>query len=345
MQHGFFRHWTRLLVAAVPLAIALPAFGVSCVTQSQMAAAQRTALAQSAQGIAANVEAGNAAAVRNQTIPSVAAQFNGIANSIQQISTAIQHATLAVDDLYILDATDMKTAQEAQFFCGVAGSSLTVEITIPNLPPGKYALAIVHATGVPQPQQISLVLQNDPSSAVQWKLAGFFTRPMTIGGHDGLWYWRQARDYAAKKQYGPAWFYYQTARDLLVPVDFISSPNLQKLDKESEQSRPDVLPGEVPMRLNAAGQTFTVTNLHVGEFSGQLDLIASYSASPGLDPVAARAQVTAVMRALLQQYPGLQNAFHGLWVHAETPGNQNSFALELPMSQIETASSPSGQHS
>ncbi len=96
------------------------------------------------------------------------------------------------------------------------------------------------------------------------------------------------------------------------------------------------------MGLTAGGQTFQITNLHVGEFAGQLDLIVTYSATPGLDPVAARAQVTAVMRGLLQQYPGLQNAFHGLWVYAATPGNTSPFALELPMGQIQ-ASSASGQ--
>ncbi len=346
MHRRFSPPWAVLLAIALPAGMALPAFGVSCTTQSQMTSAQRTALAQTAQMIAANVESGNAAAVRNQTIAAVAAQFDGIATSIQQINASIQHATLTVDSVYALDASDLKAAQETQFFCGVAGSALTVEVTIPNLPPGKYALAIIHATGVKQPQTISLVLQNDPAGSADWKLAGFFTRPMTIGGHDGIWYWRQARDYAAKKQLGPAWFYYQTAQNLLVPVDFISSPNLQKLSKESEQSRPEALPGQDPMKLSAGAQTFNVTNVHVGEFSDQLDLIVTYTATPGLDPVAARAQVTAVMRAILQQYPGLQTAFHGLWVYAATPGSQAApFALELPMNQIETSASPSGQRS
>jgi hypothetical protein len=345
MDRIFSGPLARFLAAALTLGVAVPAFGVSCMTQSQMAAAQRTVLAQSAQMLAANVESGNASAVQAQTIAAVASQFGGIANSIQQVSTSIQHAALTVDALYVLDATDLKSAQESQFFCGVPGSSLTVEVAIPNLPPGKYALAIVHATGVKEPQQISMILQNDPAGSPIWKLAGFFTRPMTMGGHDGLWFWRQARDYAAKKQLGPAYFYYQTAHTLLVPVDFISSPNLQKMDKELEQSRPDALPGQEPMRLNAGAQSFQVTNLHVGEFSGQLDLIVTYSATPGLDPVAARAQVTAVMRALLQQYPGLQSAFHGLWVYAATPGNANSFALELPMDQIQASVSASGQRS
>ncbi|HUB17159.1 MAG TPA: hypothetical protein VL990_00895 [Acidobacteriaceae bacterium] len=310
-----------------------------------MTAAERSALAQSAQIIAANVQAGNAAAVRTETIASVAAQFDGIANSIEEVTTSIHSARLTVDDLYLLDATDLKAPQETQFFCGVQGSALTVEITIPDLPAGKYALAVVHATGVPQPQQLSLILQNDPAGSSGWKLAGFFTRPMVMGGHDGLWFWRQARDYAAKKQVWDAWFYYQTAQYLLEPVDFISSPNLQKLQKEADQNRPDNLPGADPMRLNAGPETFDVTNLHTGELSSQLDLVVTYNATPNQDPVAARAQVTSVMRALLQQHPELQSAFHGLWVYAQTPGNRSPFALELPMDQIESSTSPSGQRS
>lgn len=345
MPRRFPSPWARFLAAALPVGMALPAFGVSCMTQSQMTSAQRTALAQSAEMIATNVESGNAAAVRNQTIAAVAAQFDPIANTIQQVSTSIQHATLTVDQVYILDATDLKSAQETQFFCGVAGSALTVEVTIPNLPPGKYALAIVHATGVRQPQQVSLVLQNDPAGSADWKLAGFFSRPMVMGGHDGLWFWRQARDYAAKKQLWDAYFYYQTAQYLLEPVDFLSSPNLQKLQREAEQNRPDNLPGADPLRLSTGTQTFEITNLHTGELSDQLDLIVTFNATPSQDPVAARAQVTAVMRALLQQHPELQSAFHGLWVYAATPGNPNPFALELPMEQIRTSASPSGQRS
>jgi hypothetical protein len=337
MRRGFSVHCAKIFTLVLPVSMALPAFGVSCMTQSQLPGAQRTILAQSAQMIAGNVEGGNAAAVRAQTIASVAAQFDGIANSIQAINASIQRATLTVDDIYLLDATDIKAPQETQFFCGLPGSALTVEVTIPGLPPGKYALAILHATGVKQPQQISLVLQNDPAGSPDWKLAGFFTRPMMMGGHDGLWFWRQAREYAAKKQLWDAYFYYQTAQYLLEPVDFISSPNLQKLQREAESARPGNLPGADPLRVSNGTQTFDITNLHTGELSDQLDLVITYNATPNQDMVAARAQVTAVMRALLQQHPELQSAFHGLWVYAATPGNQNPFALELPMDQIQTS--------
>jgi hypothetical protein len=345
MRSRFSIRWASALVPAVCAVLALPAFAVSCTTESQMASAQRTILDQSAQMLGENVEAGNAAAVRSQTIASVAAQFDGIANSIQAVNAAIQHATLTVDAIYLLDASDLKSAQETQFFCGVAGSPLTVEITIPGLPPGKYALAILHATGVQQPQQLSLILQNDPAGSPDWKLAGFFTRPMMMGGHDGVWFWTQARDYAAKKQLWDAWFYYQTAQYLLDPVDFISSPNLQKLQREAEHARPENLPGADPLRLSSGTQSFDITSLHTGELSNQLDLVVTYNATPNQDMVAARAQVTAVMRALLQQHPELQSAFHGLWVYAATPGNQNPFALELPMNQIQNSAPPPGQRS
>ncbi|MGB9031707.1 MAG: hypothetical protein WCC27_16420 [Acidobacteriaceae bacterium] len=342
MRCRFSMDFAKVLVVAAALGMVLPAFGVSCMTESQMSDAQRTTLQQSAQMLGDNVKAANAAAVRAQTIAAVAAQFDGIANSIQTMNASIQRAALTVDALYLLDATDLKAAEETQFFCGVTGSPLTVEITIPALPPGKYALAILHATGVPQPQQLSLVMQNDPAGSADWKLAGFFTKPMTMGGHDGVWFWSQARDYAAKKQLWDAWFYYQTAQYLLDPVDFISSPNLQKLQREAEQARPANLPGADPVRLSSGTQTFDIVSLHTGELSNQLDLVVTYNATPGQDPVAARAQVTAVMRALLEQHPELQTAFHGLWVYAATPGNRSPFALELPMSQIQTSAPPPG---
>jgi hypothetical protein len=313
---------------------------VNCTTQSQMAAGDRAQLRQAALGLAGDVQTGDAAAVKAQTIAPVAAQFDGIAGSIAGVQAAVQHATLTVDELYALDATDLKAAQDAEFFCSLPSSTLTVEVSIPNLPPGKYALAVVHATGVKNPQALSMVLANDPAGSNGWKLAGFFVRPMTMGGHDGVWYWRQARDYATRKQLWDAYFYYQTAEFLLDPVDFVSSPNLEKLQREAEQARPDGLPGSEPLHLNAGGQTLNVTNLHTGELSDQLELVVEYQATPNQDPVAARAQVTEVMRALLGLHPELRSAFHGLWVYADTANNPHPFALELPMDQIQISSSP-----
>ncbi|HTX42778.1 MAG TPA: hypothetical protein VMD25_13160 [Acidobacteriaceae bacterium] len=337
--------FVRSLTGLLPLLLALPAFGVACTTESQMSAGQRAILEQAARSLAANIAGGDTAAVKAQTISAVAARFSGIAESIQSVSPSIQHATVTIEALYQLDATDLAMPADAQFFCGLPGSSLIVEMTIPQLPPGTYAFALLRATGVDHPQQISMILANDPSGSATWKLAGLFTRPMTMGGHDGVWFWQQAREYAAKKQSWDAWFYYQTAQFLLQPVDFLTSPNLQKLRTEAEKIRPSGLPGAAPLELIADDQNYDITDIHTGEFTGHLDLIVTYRSAPNLDPVAARAQVTAIMRALLQFHPELAEAFHGLWVYASAPGNQTPFALELPMDQIQATAPPAGQHS
>ena len=306
---------------------------VTCTTQSQMTEAQRNAYVQAVQTLAGEIRAGNTAAVKADTIASVAAQFDPIAGTIQATAPSIQGGTLTVESIYGLKASDLKSPQDTQFFCSIAGSQLLVNISIPQLPPGDYAFAVVHATGVSKPQQISLILQNDPPASAQWKLAGMFVRPLSAAGHDGVWYWTQARAYEQKKQNWNAYFYYQTAQYLLSPVDFISSPNLEKLEKEMSDVRPDDLPGTEPMKVVGNGETYEITALRTDGSLGGLDLVVTYKTTDVSDPVATRSRNLDVMKALLSQRPELREAFHGLWVYAEAP-NQRPFAIELPMNQI-----------
>lgn len=294
---------------------------------------QRGALATAARRITADVQTGNAAAVRAATIPSIAEQFDGIASTMQSVQPHIQKALVTVNALYLLNATDLKATEDTQFFCVLSGSQLTVTFTIPQLPSGSYGFVIVHATGGDAPQQLAMVLQNDPAGSSTWKLAGFFVRPLITAGHDGLWYWKQARDYAGRKQDWNAWFYYQTATQLLVPVDFLSSPNLDKLRREAQAVHPEVLPEQEPMELKAGSDTFSITNIATDGSLGGLDLVITYKAGSASTPVAARNQVLEIMKALLAQHPELRQAFHGLWVYAAVDG-QHPFALELPMDQI-----------
>jgi hypothetical protein len=323
---------------SLPLIIVLLSGGiasaVTCTTQSQMTEAQRTVYAQAVQGLAAEIQSGNVSAVKANTIPSVAAQFDGIAGTIQSVSPIIQGAALTIQSIYGLRATDLKSAQDTQFFCSVPGSQLLINIAIPQLPPGDFAFAVVHATGTKQPQQLAMILNNEPTGSTQWKLAGIFVRPLTAVGHDGVWYWTQARAYTNKRQQWNAYFYYQTAAYLLSPVDFISSPNLDKLQKEMSSVRPDGLPDTEPMKIAANGQTFDITNIHTDGSLGGLDLVVNYKTSDISDPVATRSRNVEVMKALLSQHPELREAFHGLWVYANAE-NQKPFAIELPMSQIQ----------
>lgn len=325
--------WRLLLFFAAVLPVGM-ANAVTCTTQSQMADAQRAAYAQATRSLATDVLSANVAGVKANTIASVAAQFDSIAGTIQSIAPSLQGATTTITSIYGLHAADLKAPADAQFFCSVPGSQLLVSVSIPQLPPGDYALAVVHATGVKQPQQLSMILANDPAGSTQWKLAGFFVRPLTAAGHDGVWYWTQARDYAKKHQQWNAYFYYQTAVYLSTPVDFISSPNLEKLQKEMDDVRPDGLPGPEPMALAASGSNFEITNLHTDGSLGGLDLVVNYKATDVSDPVATRSRNVELMKTLLNLHPELREAFHGLWVYADAP-NQRPFAIELPMSQIQ----------
>lgn len=325
-----------LLPAAFALSL-LPthAGAASCKTQSQMTAAERDALANIAHVLSSEVQTGDSQGLRAHTLPAVASDFAGIAASADALKPLIQQATITVESVYFLDASQEPAgAARTDFFCG----SPVVVMNFTGLPPGVYALAIVHATGVPKPQQISLVLGQGPDQ--HWMLGGFQGRAMTEAGHDGLWYWTSARKFAQQKMNWDAWFYYKTAAYFLVPNDFLSSPNLEKLQQEQEAVKPAHLPspGVDPLVLNANGSSYQVTGIDTTSELGGFDLEVQYSPDPTQaaqlrNPPAARKQVTDVMLALVGLHPELQSAFHGIWVHANQ-GNDSLFSLELPMDQI-----------
>jgi hypothetical protein len=321
--------------AMLPLA----ARAASCKTQSQMTAAQRDALSSAARTMVGEVQSGDAQALRANTIPAVAADFSGIAGSVDSLKPLVQRAAITVDSLYALDAsTESVGAARTDFYCGTP----VVVLNFTDLPPGTYALAILHATGVPQPQQISLILSE--AAEHRWMLAGFFSRPMIEAGHDGLWYWVSARKFAQRNMNWNAWFYYRTAAYLVDPVEFLSSPNLEKLQHEEDRVRPDNLPGTKAMILDAHGSVFQVTAIDTTAALGALDLEVHYTpdaaqAAQLHDPPAARKQVTEVMTALLALRPELNEAFHGIWVFADE-GTVSVFSLELPMDQIVPRTQP-----
>jgi hypothetical protein len=210
-----------------------------------------------------------------------------------------------------------------------------VVLNFAGLPPGKYALALVHATGVEKPQQVSLILAQ---SRGKWMLAGFFTKPMINAGHDGLWYWVSARKYRQASGKWTAWIYYRMATDLLEPLDNLSSPNLQKLQQEADEIKPVDFPTDKPVTVSSASGAFQLTAVDTTTAFGGLDLEVHYIPDPTQaaqlhDPPSARKQVVGVMTALLATHPELKDAFHGIWVHADQ-GNASLFALEMPMDQI-----------
>jgi hypothetical protein len=321
-----------LLPVLFPTLLPIAARAASCKTQSQMPPEQRVALSSTARVLVGEVQNGDVQALRQNTLPAVAADFSGIAATVDSLKPFVGQATITVENLYFLDSSAEPLAPRTDFFCGTP----IVVMNLTDLPPGIYAFAVLHATGVPKPQQIALILAQ--SADHRWLLGGFYYKPLLEAGHDGLWYWVTARKYAQRNMNLNAWFYYRTAAFYLNPVDFLSSPNLDKLQHEEDLVKPNNLPGSKPITLSEQGSMYQVTSIDTTDELGAFDLEVQYTpnsaqAAELRDPVSARKQVTQVMIALLDLHPELHEAFHGIWVHANQ-GSNSLFSLDLPMDQI-----------
>jgi len=232
----------------------------------------------------------------------------------------------------VLDASASKsTWQRADFYCGIYNSPDRVGIAIPNLPPGRYALTIANITGK-EPITLTLILEESGKNI--WKLGGYYARANSLGGHDGQWYIAKAREFKAKGLLLNAWFYYLTAWDLMAPVDFISTPTLDKLGDETQATRPPDLPStSAPLTLTAGGKSFLVTELSALPVNGELYVRAHYSTPDAANPAAASADNAAVMRALLAKYPYLREAFGGLIARA-TDASGHEYGTVTPMKDV-----------
>ncbi len=354
------------------LAVNLLATGLvyaeTCITQSQMKPAERDAIAATARSLATIIQSGDAAALRQQTLPEYAKDFSGMSSLVGNTAPKLKAATLQVDQVYVLDASMLKTLgdgtnQDAQFFCSLNKSPAEANFLIPALPPGRYAFAMVTAGNTKTPFRLSFLLKQNAAAAGQegtWSMAGFYPKPLTSAGHDGIWYWTNAREMVKAKQLWTAYLYYQEAQMLLQPAGFVTSTHFDKLHKEATTAAPpalsDGISPDTPLVVknpNAKGSApdFRFTDLTTDDSFGapQTDIVAHLApdptpeASPNATKPDPKAPVPAVlsprdrniaaMSALLAAYPELRNSFHGVWIFADAPG-KNSFVTEEPMANI-----------
>jgi len=329
------RIWLGGLLTCLALAMPCALRAQSCTTQAEMKPVDRDGLAQAAEGFARLVQANDVAGVRAATIPQYAQNFDDIAGAIGATAPKVAGAVLTVTSVYLLDASSDTTTADTQFFCTPADAAAPTIFNIPALPPGRYGLATVRAVTGTRAWQLSFVLQQ---VAGKWLLAGFIPRAATAGGHDGVWYWTQARTYARENQHWNAWLYYAEADELLAPVNFVSSPNRDKLHSEQESALPAPLvangisvehPLSVPAIVRgAAAVTFTAMGTQESADGKTLQLALHTPVSSVSEPAMVRVNGTAALQALLAAYPELRSAFLSAWVYADAPG-QSSFGIEL----------------
>ena len=314
----------------------------TCTTQSQMMAAERSALADAARGLATKVQAGDVSGVQAAAASEYASAFSGIGGIVNSTAAKVKGGAPTVEQVYLLDGSGLKpaangTAADAQFFCMLNKTEAEADFLIPGLLPGRYGFAIVDVRGGREPWRFSFLLKQEQG---RWTMAGFYPKPLTAAGHDGLWYWTEARTMTDAKERLSAWLYYQQAANLLVPAGFVQSTHLEKLRAEETAAAPPALSDGVstdsPLVVKGPdGVEYHFIGLGVDDSlsKSKIDVTAHLKVDQMGDPAAAKKRNSDAMVALVTAYPEMRKAFEGVWIFAETPG-QSPFITEERMSEI-----------
>jgi hypothetical protein len=295
----------------------------------------RDALAATGGRLALAVAEQDLVALKSALLPAVAQDWDGIRGVVEASASLMKGGQIQLRSLYLLDATSLAAPADTQFFCTSASGALTVTLTMRALPPGRYAVVLADASGAPYAGQLGFILAWD-GPAGGWKLGGLTVRPGALDGQNGVWWWSHARELAradqSQSQSWSAWYAYDAARMLLLPVDFLSSPNLDKLG--SEQSAIKNSPQDAfPLTLSDGPRTWKIDSVRLDPTLLHADLGVAYESMGITDPAAQRTEAIAVLSALLKAQPGLRENFHGLWAYAVKDGKRTP-VIELPMAQI-----------
>ncbi|MGB6690988.1 MAG: hypothetical protein WBE76_24410 [Terracidiphilus sp.] len=311
------------------LAIASRARAATCISQAELPPTDRDQIAAAGLQFSSYIQGQDFTSLQAALLPSITADWEGIHSAAEQAATLVKGGQIQIRNVFLLDATMLTAPADTQFFCSDASGSMTVTLTMRALPPGRYAVVLADAVGAPLAGQLGFILA---FTAQGWKLGGLSARQGAFVGHDGVWYWTRARDAAKANLSWSAWYLYDAARYLLVPVDYLSSPNLQKLDQEQALLK-DPPRDAFPLSLADGPRTWKIDGVDLDATLNEPDLGVTYDSMGVTDPAAARTEAVAVLSALLKAHPDLKQSFHGMWAYAMNEGKR-TFAIELPMAQI-----------
>jgi len=318
-------------LAALFISLATAANAQTCLTAEEMDAAIKSALTGAAQRYYGWVGQGDVASLRQNAIPGLAANFGGIEAAVTENKANLAGTMPSPRPPYLLKLDGSAPIERAEFLCGVFGANgqtpTSAVFAIPNLPPGNYAVAVLDASTAKGPYTVSFVLQQEGTT---WKFAGFYVKAAQAAGHDGQWFVTKAREFKTKGQMRNAWLYAAVARDMLVPVPFMSTMVTDKLYDEFQSVKPADLP---PSDISAAGKTFKVNSLYLLPVNNELDLILKYASADVSNGTQTFQDNQAVMKALVAKYPEFRGAFDSVVVRAVEPSGRD-FGSLLPMKDI-----------
>ncbi len=324
---------SRGFIAALLIMAPAAGFGASCTSQAALAPEVRGTLASIGEQLSDAVVRQDTSALQSVLLPALSGQWDGIRDAVEGAAPLVKGGKVQLRNMYLLDASTLTAPSDTQFFCSNANGSMTVTISMRALPPGKYALILSDASGAPLAGQMGFVLVWDATGTSGWKLGGFSARQGDFGGHDAVWYWTRARELAKSNLPWAAWYTYEAARYLELPVDFLSSPNLDKLAQEQQQIKGAPAEDAFPYSVTSGDRTWKIDGVRLDASLHEPDLGVSYESTGSTDPAVLRTEAIAVLGALLKAQPGLRENFHGMWAYASTNGKVTP-VMELPMAQI-----------
>lgn len=312
-----------------------PVLGQTCTGAADMEPPARTALETAAKRFFDMSARGDAAAMKQNSIPSLAANFAGVESALKENQPALSGASASVRPPFLLNAEGSGPLAHAEFLCGVFGpsgqTSHSAVFVLNDLPPGKYAITILDVSGGKRALTLTLVLQQ---LGADWKLAGYYARSQQACGHDFAWFAQQARDFKAKSQNHNAWLYYREAIALASPVDFMSTQATDKLYDEVQSVQPADMPADGnALDLNAGGKTYRWTAIFTLAVGDDLDVVVKYSAADISNTQKTFAENGQVIKALVAKFPELKTAFAGVVARAVAPSGEDYGSL-LPMREI-----------
>jgi hypothetical protein len=318
------RRWLWLVVLAATFPAQLCRAQV-CQGAADMDASVRSALEAAAKRYFEMASHGDTAALKQNSIASVAASFAGIEAAVQENNNALTGAQATVRPPFLLTADSAQPLPRAEFLCGVFDKSGQTKdsavFVLNNLPPGKYGVTILDLSGAHSVLTLTFVLQQ---LGPDWKLAGFYARSPQAAGHDGPWFIQHARDFKAKSQNHNAWLYYREAIALSAPVDFMSTLATDKLYDETQAAQPSDLPTNgKTLDLSAGGKIYHLTDIFPLAVGNDLDVVVKYQAGDISDTARAFQDNSAVIKALVGKFPEFREAFAGVVARAVDPSGRD----------------------
>lgn len=326
------------LVCLAPLACDLSA--QTCTTQARMTPQQRSELGSAAFALARAVLASDAPAVQARTVSNYAGDPNQTADLVRSTGQRLTGDHLAVTQAYLLDASGRAgNGGDADFACALAGSGAETDFSISGLPVGRFAFVSVRAAG-PHPYVMAFLLQ---SEAGVWKMAGYYPHATTAAGHDGLWYWTEARADAKQNRPWLAWLRYGLADQLLRPAVFVSSTNLDKLTAEQRSAAPEPLSNGLsqgtPLTLQGSGgAVFRVTSLALQptEDGASLNLVMHRDGeSTRQDNASITERNLSAARTLLQAHPEVAAGVTTVLISADRTEGGSPVVTARPLADLQ----------